>query len=575
VRRYADTIFDSLAALVLLAFGVVVLLTYQDYGVTWDESWHLAYGEHIRQFYLTRGEDLTALRHKDFMYGGGFDLLGAVAVANAGIDRYEVIHLVGAGVGMLGLVGAWRLGRGLAGPLGGLCSLVMLAVTPVYYGHSFNNPKDLPFAVGYVWALVYLVEVIKTAPAVSRATWVKLTIVCGGAMCVRVGGVLALCYLAMIVVGYAAARAVKERSLRFGYAYLEQMGARAFAVALGAWAIMVSAWPWSQVDPFRRPYLALSGMTQFKQHVRKVPVAGEWIYSYEVEWDYLPRYFAFKLPELLWGLVALGVIGALVGFAWRARNGKRLRKDAVHLFLVFVVLFPPAYAVHKESALYDGLRHFLFLVPVLAVVAGVTAARTMQWLARRNFGLGATVGAIALAATIELIHTMAVLHPHQYVFFNRGVGGLPGAFMNYSSDYYGNSYKEAFEELDRYTWQLDPHKYMRARFIVAGCIPWRAAQEYFKPQWRWRRGKGKSPAQFYVAYTRNKCHKRFPNAPVIADVTRFGTTLTVIRDLRTRPQRTPQEQERDITQPPEPDLEDFEETDADEPLEEADDDAIR
>ena len=39
---------------------------------------------------------------------------------------------------------------------------------------------------------------------------------------------------------------------------------------------------------------------------------------------------------------------------------------AIGGFLVFAILFPPLYTIAKRSPLYDGLRHFLFLVPMVS-----------------------------------------------------------------------------------------------------------------------------------------------------------------------------------------------------------------
>ena len=53
-----------------------------------------------------------------------------------------------AGQACFGLLGSWKLGRLLGGPAAGFTALTLLVLTPVWYGHMFNNPKDMPFAVG-------------------------------------------------------------------------------------------------------------------------------------------------------------------------------------------------------------------------------------------------------------------------------------------------------------------------------------------------------------------------------------------------------------------------------------------
>src|SRR5207253_2375282 len=39
-----------------------------------------------------------------------------------------------------------------------LFALIMLALVPRFYGYSFNNPKDIPFATAFVWSIYGLVR---------------------------------------------------------------------------------------------------------------------------------------------------------------------------------------------------------------------------------------------------------------------------------------------------------------------------------------------------------------------------------------------------------------------------------
>ena len=56
--------------------------------------------------------------------------------------------------GWLGIVACYLLAARLGGPSAGLLAVVLLAVTPRYWGDAMNNPKDLPFATCATAALV-------------------------------------------------------------------------------------------------------------------------------------------------------------------------------------------------------------------------------------------------------------------------------------------------------------------------------------------------------------------------------------------------------------------------------------
>src|SRR5438105_650164 len=89
----------------------------------------------------------------------------------------------------------WATGRRWAG----FFVMLFLLLPPNYYGQMFNNPKDIPFAVGGVWATYYMVRLLPTLPRPPLRTPIKLGLAIGLALGVRVGGLLFLCYLGLLL----------------------------------------------------------------------------------------------------------------------------------------------------------------------------------------------------------------------------------------------------------------------------------------------------------------------------------------------------------------------------------------
>jgi len=255
-----DRVWDRAGLAVIGIVAVLILATWRDYGITWDESWHIHYGVLVLRWY--GAGDSGALTYRaDYLYGGGFDTLAAAAAGISPGDTYVAVHLFGATIGLLGLIGTRALARQLGGPAAGLCATLMLALTSVYYGHMFNNPKDLPCAVGYVWALYGITRLIMALPAPRRRDWVILAVTLGGALCVRIAGLLTVIYLGLAVAAWLGLWAWQRGRLRAALEQAEVLAPRLLASCLGGWAIMIAFWPWAQFDPIRRPYLALRVMT--------------------------------------------------------------------------------------------------------------------------------------------------------------------------------------------------------------------------------------------------------------------------------------------------------------------------
>lgn len=554
-RPKRDRIYDRLSVSLFLVVLAVIAFTYEDYGVTWDESYHLAYGDHIYWWYASGFQNKTALTFRiDYLYGGGFDLLGSLfRRALRGMDQYRAIHLFGALIGALGFVGTWKLGRLLGGARAGFLSALLLVLTPVYYGHIFNNPKDLPFAVGYVWGLYYISALILTFPRVPRHLAIRAAVALGLACSVRIGGILLFCYLGLAILLWCGHRARNHRSAEVGYRCFEHLALRAAGIVAGAWFVMLLSWPWAQLDPLKRPLAALSRMSEFIDHRREMPFAGEWISNLDVPWDYLFHYFGLKLPEVV---VLLFLASLVAGVAYVVRNTsspERFAHALAILVLGVAILLPPAYAIYKKSVLYDGLRHFLFLVPPMVVAAGLFLDAVGHFLTERYRRVGqAAFASMVLVHSADQASTSIRYHPHQYVYFNRLIGGLEGAEESYSTDYYGETYKEALEGMAKKLWAEDPDEYLRSVYTIEGCIGEGRIRYYLTGAFRNRAG-SKDRLDFWVGYTRQKCHLRHEDAPVYFEVRRQGGLLNRVRDLRSTrsdepsPESTPAVKKRSRT----------------------------
>ncbi len=153
---------------VLFIYGIVILGTFREYGITNDEHLHINYGDAILDWFVTLGADDRAI-HDDrtYHYGGFFDLIGAVLSRFSPLDPFETKHLANALLALTGIIAAYRIGCLFGGVRAGLFAAIALILTPRYYGHAFNNPKDIPFAVFYLWSIYNLLRCVETFPKLT------------------------------------------------------------------------------------------------------------------------------------------------------------------------------------------------------------------------------------------------------------------------------------------------------------------------------------------------------------------------------------------------------------------------
>src|SRR5437879_5255969 len=239
----AERICDRFAVALLIAVAVAAALTFRDYGLGWDDYTHSQYGDLLLSFFVSGLRDRRALSWVNlYYYGGGFDLLSAAVAKLSPFTLFETRRLLGAAIGITGLLITWRLARRIAGPLAGVVALALLAACPLYYGHMFINAKDAPFAVTMVVLLFVLVRALEEYPRVSLATAMVVGLAFGLAFGSRIMGAFgALEFLAALAfVAAAQARAdgfmaAGSRALRFVLSLLP--------AAVPAYLIMALVWP--------------------------------------------------------------------------------------------------------------------------------------------------------------------------------------------------------------------------------------------------------------------------------------------------------------------------------------------
>jgi len=519
--------WDGLSRALFIATTVLVIATFADYGITWDEDVHNWYGVLVLNYYVSGFADLRATQWLDlFNYGGVFDMAAAILNFVSPFDTYETRHLLNGLVGVLGLVGVWRLGSALGGPRAGFFAALFLVLTPNYYGQMFNNPKDVPFAVGMVWALYYLVRIVPELPKASFATVAKLGLATGLALGVRVGGLLVMGYLGALLGASALWRALDARSFRLLLSESVTSFVRVLLpVTMIAYAVMLAFWPFGQLDPLHNPLIALAN---FSHEIFPFPTLfdGSYVPANDLPWSYLPVHIALALPELV---LILAVAALPLGLALAWRQGERLSRLAALSYAIvgFAILFPIGYAIAIKAVLFDGMRHFIFVLPPIAALAAVLMDQVLTWLKRFSYRRLA-YGALGLYG-LGHIAIMGMLHPDEYVYYNAFIGGVHGADGLFKTDYWANSYAEAVMGLEDYLHAEYGADYMDHEFTIAVCGPPISAGFFFPANFVFTSDRAR--ADFFIAFTKDDCHKTLPGREVYR-VERMGVLLSVVLDRR-------------------------------------------
>jgi hypothetical protein len=193
-----------------------------------------------------------------------------------------------------------------------------------------------------------------------------------------------------------------------------------------------SAWPW----------LYHNSLARFGKHIKAFASQGG--RSPHPGWNPDPAIqVVATMPELMLLLLAVGTLVALLRVARGSDPSGTLR-----LLLAWMAV--PILRNSVPGAVnFDGIRHFYEFLPAAALIAALGGATLVRLAAeRRRF-----VAALALVAVTALNMAEAIVryHPFETAYFNRLVGGLPGAARRFpeATDYWGSSYRQGMEWLNR------------------------------------------------------------------------------------------------------------------------------
>ncbi|RPI45619.1 MAG: hypothetical protein EHM46_01520 [Bacteroidetes bacterium] len=158
-------------------------------------------------------------------------------------------------------------------------------------------------------------------------------------------------------------------------------------------------------------------------------------WSDRLTWHYIPRNVLLTVPVV----ILLGWFASSLTWYFKREE----KQGFWYLVLWFTVVFPVIFIVYRESNVYGGWRHMMFIYPVMLALSAMAITTILERLRNR----WSRYGAMALLAA-GMIHPLVHLirnHPNTYVYFNEWSGGINHTYGKYETDYYTNSLGPASE----------------------------------------------------------------------------------------------------------------------------------
>lgn len=428
-----NEVFKRLFKYIALVALVIMSAMSFSYGISGDEQDMAEYGQKALKFYTSFGKDTSCFKtdlDKDGVlkyYGVWFDATAAAVGKVSPLWEYDTRHLLNSWVGWAAMLFAGLVVQLVAGWRAAIIAFVLLFISPSFFGHSMNNPKDIPFAFAAIFSLYWFMRVLQEMPKPSRKVlwWAMVGI--GLAIGTRsIGG--------LILVGYLGLMFLLDLWRKHGIMSLFS-GAmlpyftRGLMIVAGGIGLGLLLWPYALIAPSKHIPIAFAKLNHFPLSLREL-FEGAHTLSAQLPSYYLPKFILITNPLLVLAAAAATIL--LIVPILR-------RYDKVLIFMLFFAFaFPLSYIVYQKSNVYGGWRHVLFVYPPLVGLAAVsleTLLRLCKGQRVAKIAIWTLVGLSMANSTYWYVRS----HPHQYIYYNELVGGVDGAYGNYELDYYFNS----------------------------------------------------------------------------------------------------------------------------------------
>ena len=348
---------------------VIIILTYRDYGFSWDELDYINFGKHyviqlfnllnIKHDLIDSALDLGELFQVHLRgHGVFFDFIFVLFLSAIRNANFETIHLIKALIAIpiffiCVLISKCLVRRRLA-----LLSMPILLLSPRFYGDIFDNTIDIRSTLFFSLAVYYSIYYIKSNQNISKTISLALFLALAANERIIFLYLYLVTFLFVLIQQFLLSHKLLTSFVKKQIAL--------FVVFIGTVHIL-------------HPYLwryPLTGLFDFVTSMQSyqwqasVLFEGRNIMAFD-----LPRVYLFKMILITMPLATLLLF--VCGFVYLSykliRNIKVRNKIFPALFLLTVFFVPLLLQIIFRPVIYDGWRQFLFLTIPFVVIATIGA----------------------------------------------------------------------------------------------------------------------------------------------------------------------------------------------------------
>lgn len=433
----------SWTLLFFVAYLILGLNIYQDYGVSWDEPIARLNGlvnvkylaENIFPFLLTDGmknvPDLHYWTDRD--YGPVFDITAATLEQLFALKEYKEIfiyrHLVTFLFSFLGVLAIYATCKKIYGDYKlGILAALMLVLSPRIFAESFYNSKDIVFMASIAIAIYTMTTFLAKPSLLSASIHGFCTAV---AIDIRIMGIL----LFLCTIGALLIQLIKQVTPT------RQLRISTEVYILTTFLFVIAMFPYLWANPLVNFALIFKNMANFRWDA-SVLYMGEFVKATNLPWHYIPVWILITTPPLYTIFMAIGMIATLKQFISRKLSFWSGNKEMYDLIHLAILTGPIIAVVALASVLYDGWRQLYFIYPAF-ILLSIKGVVTVLNFFKDKKPVKYFITGIFIVSFSYSGYWIWAAHPLQNVYFNFLIGN---DWKNkFELDYWGLGNREALQ----------------------------------------------------------------------------------------------------------------------------------
>ncbi len=470
----------------IILYLVYVFFSYRSFGSTWDEKDVYVGGKLLNQQLLNFNFSIDTLNEKlirrhspaDILpiYNHTYAMILFAFNTQQSIEKYHLLNLIFATsifiFSFLFLNKYYKNGwYSILGP-------IFLVLNPRFFGDMPANPKDMPFAVVYFISIA-CIYLSRSAPNILQRILI-LGFIFGLATALRTLG-----FSLFVILFLYDLYTLKNKHSFKNFFYQEILFLLIIFIIVNLIIVITS--PYLGSNYFKNIIDIIMSSSKYPW-TGKVFFMGKSVNNMDLTILYLPVWLLISVPIFI-------LFSTMASFFSLFLN----RKNEIIIISILAIVINFIIYFIVQPKIYDGLRHYLFLLPFFSLL---TAVFTIEILKSKVLKIKYLLITLIIINCTTVVVSEIKLFPYQYIYFNELTGGLRGGARYFESDYWNASFREAIVWLKQN--KIEDNK----KYTIYTCSESSSLLYYFSKNMKMV--DHYDAADYAVCYTRYGTYKKVP-----------------------------------------------------------------